>query len=316
MPTYFPQINTNFILTQLPYISGFGYDNIDEDLETGMRWSFARRANTLLPSPQTDVPGEPTSQYSITPLGNFQLNYPNITDDEASTLQEFFYSMKGKWGQFALLDPSGNLLGYSENYDVAGYWTLTDLTLEDNRSVPDPFGGSLASTLETTGADCYMEAPLGGLVVLSLQSLTGLNGYMMCVSVYVQALQVNQTLFIGFKDTITLETQGQTFGLPLGRWVRISFTAQLWSDNAFNVIFGGNGTFSNSLGSQSIQFYGAQVSPMKGSGAYIMTPTYNGGGFGYHPNVRFDTDSFTRQIAGPNQNAVVLPCWEFNITYS
>lgn len=315
MPTYFPQINSNLIITQVPYASGFNFDTVSSDVETGMRWAYPRRMNTDLDE------GPPHSGfYAPVALGRFALNYPNVTDDEAVTLKNFFDSMMGRYGSFSFLDPSGNLLGYSEEFGPdSPFWTLTNITLErspyptPSNGVRDPFSSSLrASTFQAAGADCYAEAPIGGPNAVGLYSLTQLSGLVMCFSIYAQALQVNQTLFIGFKDSVTLETRGVTKPLPLGQWVRLDYSTVMWTDNVFNVIIGGNGTFSNSIGDQEIQFFGAQVSPMKGPGAYIATPTLNGGGFGYHASVRFDTDEFARQIAGPNQNAIQLPCYEYN----
>lgn len=48
------------------------------------------------------------------PLYTFDISWPSIGTDDLATLEAFFVSMAGKYGQFVYLDPAGNLIPQSE----------------------------------------------------------------------------------------------------------------------------------------------------------------------------------------------------------
>src|SRR5665213_3229277 len=102
--TFFPQINSNYILTQLPYESGSAFETIVGDVESGPRFTFPRRASGLDGYPQK-------------PLFSGILNFPTITDAEAATLKTFFDAQYGRYGTFAFTDVNGNLFQYSESFN-------------------------------------------------------------------------------------------------------------------------------------------------------------------------------------------------------
>jgi hypothetical protein len=92
------------------------------------------------------------------------------------------------------------------------------------------------------------------------------------------------------------------FPVPYGTWVRLSYTAFVVPDN--NTV----SSVLQSVGGGVVQVYGFQVSPTKGESTYTRSPD----NWGYHPDCRFDTDALQVKVQGPNQNSVLLPCFEFN----
>lgn len=281
MPT-FPQINANMIITQLPYAETMAYETIIQEVETGMRYTFPKRASGL-----DDFPTEP--------LGKFAVNFPSITDNEADALQSFFRARRGRYGKFRFLNPGGNLVQYSEDF-TQSYWDKSTGPITVGGAVTDPFGGALARSLSAGAGNSALKGVIGS-------ADGGLSGYRMTVSVWVNARDSGTTLFLGFSDSGST-TFGTNWELPYNTWKRISHSVTLWSDDEFRVVMGGSGTWS---GSRQIYIYGFQCVPMKGEGAYVRTP----GNYGYLENCRFDTDKFERRVLGPNQNSISLPIAEF-----
>ena len=283
MSTYFPQLNSNFIITQAPYTSAIEYGTVVTDMESGMRWSFSRRGNTNL------------TGFPIGPLGKFAINYSNITDAEVASLLTFMRTTKGRYHAFRLLDPGGNLIQFSEDF-TPSYWDKTN-GVSIAGSTTDPFGGSLATRLQATTGNSLLMAIAG-------PSDGGISGYVVNVSLWMKAESGGQTMSIGFVDSGFAQINNVIVPVYTS-WKRYSFTTTLWNGNYFRVLFGGFGTWNSTI----VDFFGVQVSPMKGEGTYIKTP----GNYGYHQFVRFDTDALIKQALGPNQNAVVLPCVEVNV---
>ena len=290
MALFFPNINGNLILTQLPYVSMPAYETVSQDMETGVRFSFPRRGNV-------NITNNSYVSYPTRALGRFSINYSVITDSEVAVLQNFFNQVAGKYGYFSFLDPDGNLLLWSENY-TQSYWAKTGVTVTVNGGVTDPYGGSLASYLTAGSGDSWMEGLVG-------PSTGGMQGYVFCVSAWVMALSANQQMFIGFVDSASAR-DGTTWSLPQNVWKRIFYTSVRQNNNSFSAILRSGGTWN----SRTIALWGIQVAPTKGESAYKRT---HGGYFGYHQYVRLDTDQIQVRVVGPDQNSVALPCFEFQV---
>jgi hypothetical protein len=272
MPALFlPQINGNMILTQLPYSVGSSFSTAAQDLETGIRWSYGYRG--------TGLTGYPSG-----PLGRFAINFPMITDAEVAALEAFHQSVRGRWMEFSLLDPAGNLLQFSQDFSNV-YWTKTS---SQTPGQADPFG-QLLGTLLSAG---YIEGVVG-------PSAGGMSGFVMCASIWLQATGPGITAQVGFLDNTTSTYYSSTFPIPQGGWLRVHSTLVLPTNNQF--------LFKLILSGSCLTF-GAQVSSQKGEGGYAMTP----GRYGYHAHVRFDVDSFSVTSSGPNQNSLLLPVVEVN----
>lgn len=267
--TYFPQINGNLILTQLPYQSSQEYDSVAQDLDTGMRWTFPRRAAGL-------------DGYPTVPLLKFNLNFPTITDAEVTTLAAFHDSMRGQWGEFRFLDPGGNLLQYSEDLSQS-YWDKSSGSVVPTSGAADPFGHTLGTGLSGGGGSA-----IKGLVGASDG---GMSGFVVCASVWIKG-GASVTLGFDFGTSTTWQTSSTSFR-------RIFHSSVVTTNSAFHMTLSWDGS--------AITVFGLQVSPMKGEGAYVKSPD----NYGYHQRCRFGTDSFVRQINGPNENSVQLPVVEY-----
>jgi len=269
----FPQVNTrNYMMVQTPFGESQEYATILQPVQTGMMWAFGTRGAGL-------------SGYPTGPLSRFAVAYSNITDAEINTLYSFFQSVKGSYGSFAFLDPSGNLLQYSELFSNA-YWTKTSSITPGQ---PDPLGyGNRASTA-TAG---YIEAVVG-------PSAGGMSGFVLCASIYVKPAANNTTVTLGFIDNTTSIQYTKATVLNAGGYSRLFYTLLVPTNNQFLFYCNFGGTCN---------IFGAQVGPQKGEGAYVLTP----GNYGYHANCRFDVDEFVTTSIGPNQNQLSLPIVEFN----
>ncbi len=284
-PVYFPQINSNLILTQLPYTAGLAFESVAQDMETGMRYTFPRRGIGL-------------DGYPASPLGRFGITFSCITDAEVDALQVFFRSMRGKWGTFRLLDPGGNLVRFSEDFSQT-YWDKSTGPVTVGANVQDPFGGNLATQLSAGGGDTILKGQI-------TPDDGGMMGVRVCISMWVNVRDAGTNLFVGFMDEGGTK-RGTTFtNLPFERWIRIFHSETLWDQGKFRAIMGGNTTWAST---RQIYTFGFQVSPTKGEGAYVRTPE----NYGYHENCRFDTDAFERRCVGPNENSVSLPIVEFMV---
>lgn len=271
MPTYFPQLGASAIIAQRPYATTAEFWTSRNDLSTGRRHAYANWDSPLL---------------------GFDVNYSVLTDAELTTLEAFFAAREGRLGEFTFLDPSGNLVAFSEAFSDAS-WTRTGITV--GAAQADPFGGSLAFALASGVADGYLWTP-----VLPDGAATG---FVLCGSVWVKAQSAGQNLRIGFTDGALALLGSTTHALPQSKWVRIQHTITLGTNDPIRFIIGGNSTWDLT----TIHVFGAQVVPMRGTGGYAKSP----GNYGLHAKCRFDTDDLTVRYVGPNHNAVRVPVREY-----
>lgn len=180
--TYFPQLQSG-IITQRPYTTEAAFLHATNDLDCGVRYSYSYRTN---------------------PLSKFTVNCPSITDAEVTTLENFFNSMNGRYGQFAFLDPVGNLVPNSESFSGGAY---------------DPYQGNRA----------------GYASYLSAQVLPS-DGYgiTLCTSVWVQAYAgaVFNIGFTGSTGNVTVSS---------GRWTRIWWSGTVQTSGAVYATVSGPG---------------------------------------------------------------------------
>jgi hypothetical protein len=75
----------------------------------------------------------------------WQLRFHNLTDGELNTLQQFFTIAEGRLKSFTFLDPTSNLLLWSDGFDHS-VWEK-DGTLQLFSDIEDPSGGASASRI-------------------------------------------------------------------------------------------------------------------------------------------------------------------------
>jgi hypothetical protein len=122
------------------------------------------------------------------------LHYSELSDDEAKALQDFFLAVEGTLQEFTFLDPTANLLAWSDKLDESVWLKGPLLTVSGGR-------------LTNTG---------GGPQTLS-QSIAGPAGYLYCFSAYVSAAEaIPVTMFAGSAVVESVATS---------EWRRLRMTA-------------------------------------------------------------------------------------------
>lgn len=270
--TYFPQINSDGVITALPYNSALDYKNTSVTLPVGKQYNWKWRSN---------------------PLGRYVVNLPALTPAEFTVVKTFFYSTEGRKGEFTFLDPGGNLVPYSDLFSNAS-WTKSAITVGGN--VTDPQNGNLATALQATGSNALMYCtviPSGGA-----------SGFVLCASVWAKATVANQTLSIGFVDSGFSVIANQIWSLPQNVWTRIYCPITLATNSYIRLLIGGFGTWNTTL----IDLFSAQVVPMPAAGPRLLTPGFDA----LRAKCRFDTDDFGVGYKDYGETGLTLPIAEYS----
>jgi hypothetical protein len=217
------------------------------------------------------------------PAGAFtewQLQYSNLSDAEAAALEQFFSSMEGSLNVFTFLDPTANLLAWSDQL-TNDVWTgdpFAGLT----GGVADPLGGSNGWTLSNSG-----DAPQG-----LYQTLNAPGGYTYCLSMYVRSVTpATAILVLGSNQTTVKAGNG---------WTRFAISGQ-GDASASSITFG----VQVSPG-MSVNIFGMQVEIQPGASSYKSSTTG-----GVYPTAYFRDDSLAFTSTDVNHNSVTV-----NIVYA
>ena len=213
-------------------------------------------------------------------LVHWQLQYSSLSDDEWSSLEQLFEAAEGQLNTFVFLDPTDNLLMWSEDW-TQPVWSA-DPMLQLTGGLQDPLGGSGATTITNTGQANQR----------ILQATAGPSWYQYCFSVYLSSaapttielvltsngvdslLGINTTsVWRRFTTSATLATQadGISFGLQLAPGIAITA-------------------------------FGAQAEAQPAASVYKKN-TDNGG---IYPATRFNSDSLLRSTDAINHNSCTL----------
>jgi hypothetical protein len=208
-------------------------------------------------------------------LTEWQLAYAGLTDDEVAALQEFFAAAEGTLNSFTFLDPTANLLAWSDKLDNAA-WAKEPFLLVTGGTA-DPAGGTNAWHLTDTG---------GGAQNIS-QTLSAPAGYLYCFSVFARSPQ---------PTTATLLHGSTRADRTLGtNWSRIVLTAN--GDAAAESI-----AFGMELpAGGSADVFGMQVEPQAGASLYKATTTG-----GVYENARFRDDVLSITTTGVNCHSATV----------
>src|SRR5580704_7114381 len=78
----------------------------------------------------------------------WRLAYSDLTDGERASIESLFEAAEGQLSTFTFLDPTDNLLMWSEDW-TQSVWT-PDPLLQVTGGVPDPLGGNASMQLTNT----------------------------------------------------------------------------------------------------------------------------------------------------------------------
>ena len=210
----------------------------------------------------------------------WQLTYSGLSDNEWSSLEQLFEATEGQLGSFTFLDPTDNLLLWSEDW-TKPEWTA-DPMLQISSGIADALGGNSAMRITNTSQTTQQ----------IVQNIGGASWFQYCYSMYlrcdtpstvqillsatgqesVSAVSVGSSWTRAVKaDRLSLKQDGISFGLQLPAGV-------------------------------SVTAFGAQAEPQPAPGYYKKTSDLAG----VYSNTRFDVDSLTLTTVAPNQNSCVV----------
>ncbi len=259
----FPQISTG-ALTQLPFKATSRYQTHVNELLDLHEYVYYEQAN---------------------PLGRWEVNCPAIPNADADTLAAFFATQKGRYGRFTFLDPTRNLLKWSEDFSQA-VWTRSNVTAAGAYS--DPFGGTAAQLLTAS-------APAAG----AWQGIGyGPETYWFTGSIWLKAgslsavdLKVNDGAAQETAVTVALTSAWQRFS------VSRKFTTGAGSNTYFVLGFPVAGV---------VYAFGAMLAYLPGPGDYGRTQNT----CGVHPVCRFDDDKLMHRLTHYGVSELTVPVIE------
>ena len=206
----------------------------------------------------------------------WQLTFRELVDAEIASLLEFFVGAEGTLGTFTFLDPTDNLLAWSEKFDEAAW--QKDALLGVSGGVEDRMGSTLAF---------HVTNPTGAPLRLR-QTLNVPGGYYYSLSVWARSNAPGE---------ITLVRGSESGRRAVGTgWNRLVFAANSESTET-SVAFGiqlAPGT--------SIDLYGAQVEAQIGASPYKKTTSAGG----VYPATRFRDNAVAVSMLGPCRHSCTI----------
>ena len=210
----------------------------------------------------------------------WQLNYSGLSDVELAALVQFFAATEGTLNSFTFLDPTGNLLAWSDDLSNA-VWSAGPL-ISATAANADPLGGNNAWSLVNAGLgvqDVY-------------QTVMTPGGYLYTLSLYVKAAA---------GTTVNLLLGGTLYARLAGpSWQRLQCTGNT-DPTAASVTFGVELTAST-----TVEIYGIQVEPQGSPSPYKASTTG-----GCYVNARFRDDMLSFISTGVNCHSATV-----NILYA
>ena len=210
----------------------------------------------------------------------WQLHYAGLTDIEWSAIDQLFESCEGRLNRFTFLDPTDNLLMWSQDWTQKA-WS-PDPLIAVATGVQDPLGG-------TAGMQVTNNAQTSQRV---MQTTSGPSWFQYCLSLFLRsdaACVVQLVISTSGHESLSPFTVGPS-------WTRVAASTAL-SVAQDGVSFG----IQLSAGVR-IYAFGAQAEAQPAASPYKRTTDLAG----VYANARFDTDSLSRSNDGLNQNSCVV----------
>lgn len=256
--TYFPQLSTGNV-SQYPLLK---------------RQTVRVISNIL-------ADGSTIRQLDVSPMiSSWELQYNSLSDDERSQLEAFFVTCQGRLNTFTLLDPTLNLLKYSEDFEN-GVWII-DPGLTVVSGILAPNGLFTAATFTASAA----------LPRRIRQAIQAPGTFTYCFSFYAKS-EVTQS--------INVHRQGGSFtkidSVKLSStWNRYWYSGSLQQDVPAITV-----GIEIPTGGQ-IHLHGLQVMAQPGPGIYQKSSALNG----VYKKVRFAEDRLIFTSNGMNDNSIKI----------
>jgi hypothetical protein len=210
----------------------------------------------------------------------WRLRYASLTDSERSSIETLFEAAEGQLNTFTFLDPTDNLLMWSEDWTQA-VWAA-DALLQVTGGIQDPFGGANAMQLTNTAQTTQK----------IFQSTSASSSFLYCFSVYVRsavAAAIQLVVAATGETALTAVITGPS-------WRRVSASGRL-SVQQDGISFG----LQLPAGVQ-VDVFGAQVEAQPSPGLYKKTIDLGG----VYSSARFSSDLLFCTANSPNQNSCQL----------
>jgi hypothetical protein len=224
--------------------------------------------------------GDSIRMADTAPGTSWQLQFKSLTNDEWAGIRQLFEASEGRLSMFTFLDPTDNLLMWSQDWtkQVWACGPLINLT----GGVADPVGGTEATQITNTGQGAQR----------MMQSIEGASNFQYCFTIYARS---DPTALA--KMVVSTTNQEATRDVVIGpAWTRLSQVASL-SDKQDAISFG----LELAAGTR-ISIFGAQVEAQGGAGEYKKTTDRAG----VYSRTRFDTDSLSVTAEGSDCNSCVV----------
>jgi hypothetical protein len=205
----------------------------------------------------------------------WRLSYRGLSDAELANLQQLFTTAEGSLNGFTFLDPTGNLLAWTEEMTNAVWQAGPLLALS----------GGVADAL--SGSKGWHAINPGGGPQSVMQTLNAPGGYTYCFSVYGRAAQ---------PTTVTLLIGNQSANRAVGAgWSRLVFTAA-GEATADSIAFG-----IQIPAGAAVDLFGPQVEAQLSASAYKTGTTG-----GVYEGARFQDDVFKFTTTDVNRHSATL----------
>jgi len=207
----------------------------------------------------------------------WQLQYSGLTDTEWSSIEQFFQGVQGRLTTFTFLDPTDNLLMWSEDW-TQPVWTADPL-LQVLLGVADPLGRNGAVQLTNTAQTTQRV----------LQTIAGPSWFQYCFSIYLRSDSPATVNLV-----ITSQGQDALHAVSIGSaWSR-AVTTTILPVQQDGISFG----LQLPAGIRADAF-GAQVEAQLAAGSYKKNIDRGG----VYSATRFDSDSLVQTTGAQNQNS-------------
>jgi hypothetical protein len=210
----------------------------------------------------------------------WRLQYKNLADTEWSSIQELFEAVEGRLNSFTFLDPTDNLLTWSQDWSKP-VWSVDPL-LQIASGGTEPFGGTAAIQVTNTGQAAQSV----------FQEILAASSFQYCYSIYLRADSPGTVQLLVASTSDELRTAVAVDSV----WKRCSASIRL-SATEDGIKFG----LELPAGARVFAF-GAQVEAQFAAGEYKITKDRGG----VYPKTRFDSDSFQTIAQSTRQTSCVV----------
>ena len=210
----------------------------------------------------------------------WQLQYGGLTDAEWASIDQLFEAVEGRLNTFTFLDPTDNLLLWSEDWTQKA-WS-PDPLISMGTGLQGPFGGSNAMEI-TNNAQATQRV---------MQATAGPSWFQYCFSVFLRS-----NVPCAVQQVISTTGQDWTNPVNVGpTWSRVTASTSL-STTQDGVSFG-----IQLPAGVRVYAFGGQAEAQPGAGPYKKTTDLAG----VYSSARFDSDALSRTTDAPNQNSTVI----------